>query len=187
MAHHLLRTFEVSNPRKSYAGPTVYRISCKVTQQGNQPEVVDELIVWRRFSEFKKLHKDLSKFYSKLGHNNLLPSLPRATYFDRFDERVIEERRQNILSFLHFVSEVPQLVEHECLDRFLGGGVYTPTSTSSSRTSSFSGSEGDSSEIHKNIRVSPPESVQESEQGRDSSEDIPHVLPLLALQGPTVG
>jgi len=52
------------------------------------------------------------------------------------------------------------------------GGMYTSsnTSTNSSRTSSFSGIEGDFNELHKNIRVSPPESSRESELTSNSSD-----------------
>jgi len=41
------------------------------------------LVVWRRFSEFKKLHKDLSKIYHKQAHSKPFPSLPKATFFGK--------------------------------------------------------------------------------------------------------
>jgi len=40
-------------------------------------------VIWRRFSEFKKLHKELSKFYYKQTDGDKLPSLPKATFFGK--------------------------------------------------------------------------------------------------------
>jgi len=44
---------------------------------------------------------------------------------DRFDDAVIEQRRQNILNLLTFISDLPLLAEHEYLDTFMGVGVLT--------------------------------------------------------------
>uniref|UniRef100_A0A6P8I5Y5 Ribosomal protein S6 kinase delta-1-like n=1 Tax=Actinia tenebrosa TaxID=6105 RepID=A0A6P8I5Y5_ACTTE len=149
MAEDEIRLYEVSDPRKSFAGHTVYRVSRKVCQD-RFPGVVEEVVVWRRFNEFKKLQKDLLKLYNPKLEEVQFPCLPKATFFDRFDEAVIEERRRGSLNLLNFAASIPQLAKSQCFRNFFQGGIYqrSACSRSSSKTSSFSSDDGDITESH---------------------------------------
>ncbi|EDO32268.1 predicted protein [Nematostella vectensis] len=102
------RIFDVSNPRKSYAGHTLYRVASKVFPK-DFPEAVTEVVVWKRYSDFKKLHRELLHIYNQQKHSTSFPTFPKAKFFGRFDEGVIEDRRQHARELLKFVGNVSSL------------------------------------------------------------------------------
>uniref|UniRef100_A0A803SPP7 PX domain-containing protein n=1 Tax=Anolis carolinensis TaxID=28377 RepID=A0A803SPP7_ANOCA len=90
------RFYTVTEPRAHPKGHTEYKVTAKFISKVN-PEDVKEIVVWKRYSDFKKLHSDLA-----YTHRNLFrrmedfPSFPRAQVFGeaRFEPEVIEERRK---------------------------------------------------------------------------------------------
>ncbi|KAG8146625.1 putative Sorting nexin-15 protein [Naja naja] len=104
------RSYAVSDPRSHPKGYTEYKVTAKI-------------VVWKRYSDFKKLHADLA-----YTHRNLFrrmedfPAFPRAQVFGRFDPEVIEERRKAAEDMLHFTIHIPALNNSPQLKEFFRGG-----------------------------------------------------------------
>ncbi|XP_062821440.1 sorting nexin-15 isoform X2 [Anolis carolinensis] len=116
------RFYTVTEPRTHPKGHTEYKVTAKFISKVN-PEDVKEIVVWKRYSDFKKLHSDLA-----YTHRNLFrrmedfPSFPRAQVFGRFEPEVIEERRKAAEIMLRFTVHIPALNNSPQLKEFFRGG-----------------------------------------------------------------
>ncbi|KAM3676260.1 ribosomal protein S6 kinase delta-1 isoform 2-T2 [Ammospiza maritima maritima] len=118
----LARFYTVTEPRRHPRGHTVYKVTARIVSRKN-PEDVQEIIVWKRYSDFKKLHKDLWQIHKNLcRHTELFPPFAKAIVFGRFDETVIEERRQCAEDLLQFSANIPALYNSKQLEEFFKGG-----------------------------------------------------------------
>ncbi|XP_012589654.1 PREDICTED: ribosomal protein S6 kinase delta-1 [Condylura cristata] len=83
-----------------------------------------KIIVWKRYSDFKKLHKELWQIHKNLfRHSELFPPFAKGKVFGRFDDGVIEERRQCAEDLLQFSANIPALYSSRQLEAFFKGGV----------------------------------------------------------------
>ncbi|CAO3643416.1 unnamed protein product [Cunninghamella blakesleeana] len=80
--------------------------------------------VRRRYSDFEWLKTYLEKGNSK-PH---LPSLPGKVFTNRFDEQVIEQRRQGLETFLQFVASHPLHQKSSVLTWFIQDPSFTKDS-----------------------------------------------------------
>lgn len=121
------RFFTVSDSRTHEKGHTEYKITARFVSK-RHPEDVKEVLVWRRFSELKKLHGELAYTHRNLfRREEEFPSFPRAQVFGRFDEAVIEERRRAAEAMFQFTTTIPALYNSPQLkDFFRGGEVSRP-------------------------------------------------------------
>ncbi|KAM6280729.1 ribosomal protein S6 kinase delta-1 isoform 4-T4 [Porphyrio hochstetteri] len=118
----LARFYTVTEPRRHPRGHTVYKVTARIVSRRN-PEDVQEIVVWKRYSDFKKLHKDLWQIHKNLcRHTELFPPFAKAIVFGRFDETVIEERRQCAEDLLQFSANIPALYNSRQLEEFFKGG-----------------------------------------------------------------
>lgn len=132
----------MSDPRRAYAGHTLYKVTSKVFQS-EFPEGATEIAVWRRFSDFKKLHQELLKIYTlKHFKDEEFPPFPKAKFFGRFEEGVIEERRKAALELLTFAGSIPDLFTSQPFVKFFEGGFPD----SPVRSDSLASQEGSSSD-----------------------------------------
>uniref|UniRef100_A0A8C6VR58 Sorting nexin 15 n=1 Tax=Naja naja TaxID=35670 RepID=A0A8C6VR58_NAJNA len=127
------RSYAVSDPRSHPKGYTEYKVTAKFVSKTN-PDDTKEIVVWKRYSDFKKLHADLA-----YTHRNLFrrmedfPAFPRAQVFGRFDPEVIEERRKAAEDMLHFTIHIPalnnspQLKEFFRVSSFIYSAFYSGT------------------------------------------------------------
>uniref|UniRef100_A0A8C7EFU1 PX domain-containing protein n=1 Tax=Nothoprocta perdicaria TaxID=30464 RepID=A0A8C7EFU1_NOTPE len=114
----LARFYTVTEPRRHPRGHTVYKVTARIVSRKN-PEDVQEIIVWKRYSDFKKLHKELWQIHKNLcRHTELFPPFAKAILFGRFDETVIEERRQCAEDLLQFSANIPALYNSKQLEEF---------------------------------------------------------------------
>ncbi|XP_061525216.1 sorting nexin-15 [Phycodurus eques] len=119
------RFFSVTDIRTHEKGHTEYKVTARFVSK-RCPEDVKEVVVWRRYSELKKLHGELA-----FTHRNLFrkqeefPPFPRAQVFGRFDEAVIEERRKAAEATLVFSTSIPALYNSPQLKDFFRGGDVT--------------------------------------------------------------
>uniref|UniRef100_A0A8B9VDD6 PX domain-containing protein n=1 Tax=Anas zonorhyncha TaxID=75864 RepID=A0A8B9VDD6_9AVES len=114
----LARFYTVTEPRRHPRGHTVYKVTARIVSRKN-PEDVQEIVVWKRYSDFKKLHKDLWQIHKNLcRHTELFPPFAKAIVFGRFDETVIEERRQCAEDLLQFSANIPALYNSKQLEEF---------------------------------------------------------------------
>ncbi|XP_008586936.1 PREDICTED: ribosomal protein S6 kinase delta-1-like [Galeopterus variegatus] len=119
----LARFYTVTEPQRHPRGYTVYKVTARVVSRRN-PEDVQEIIVWKRYSDFKKLHKELWQIHKHLfRHSELFPPFAKGIVFGRFDETVIEERRQCAEDLLQFSANIPALYNSKQLEDFFKGGI----------------------------------------------------------------
>lgn len=119
------RFFSVTDPRTHEKGHTEYKVSARFVSK-RHPEDVKEVVVWRRFSELKKLHGELAYTHKNLfRREEEFPPFPRAQLFGRFDEAVIEERRNAAEAMLLFSTGIPALYNSPQLKDFFRGGEVT--------------------------------------------------------------
>ncbi|XP_041108633.1 ribosomal protein S6 kinase delta-1-like isoform X3 [Polyodon spathula] len=116
------RFYTVTDPKKHQKGYTVYQVTARIISRSN-PEDVQEIIVWKRYSDFKKLHKDLWQIHKNLyRQSELFPPFAKAKVFGRFDETAIEERRQCSEDLLQFSANIPALFNSKQFEDFFKGG-----------------------------------------------------------------
>ncbi|XP_036058173.1 ribosomal protein S6 kinase delta-1 isoform X4 [Onychomys torridus] len=119
----LARFYTVTEPQRHPRGYTVYKVTARVVSRRN-PEDVQEIIVWKRYSDFKKLHKELWQIHRNLfRHSELFPPFAKGIVFGRFDKTVIEERRQCAEDLLQFSANIPALYNSKQLEDFFKGGI----------------------------------------------------------------
>ncbi|KAM4814972.1 ribosomal protein S6 kinase delta-1-like isoform 3-T6 [Thomomys bottae] len=119
----LARFYTVTEPQRHPRGYTVYKVTARVVSRRN-PEDVQEIIVWKRYSDFKKLHKELWQIHKNLfRHSELFPPFAKGIVFGRFDKTVIEERRQCAEDLLQFSANIPALYNSKQLEDFFKGGI----------------------------------------------------------------
>lgn len=90
------------------------------------PEDIKEVVVWKRYSDFRKLHGDLAYTHRNLFRRlEEFPAFPRAQVFGRFEASVIEERRKGAEDLLRFTVPIPALNNSPQLKEFFRGGEVT--------------------------------------------------------------
>ncbi|KAI4879359.1 hypothetical protein NFI96_019441 [Prochilodus magdalenae] len=126
------RFFIVTDPRTHEKGHTEYKVTARFVSK-KRPEDVKEVVVWKRYSEMKKLHGELAYTHRNLfRRQEEFPPFPRAQLFGRFDEAVIEERRKAAENMLLFTTNIPALYNSPQLKEFFRGGeVRRPLDPSS--------------------------------------------------------
>ncbi|XP_068089051.1 ribosomal protein S6 kinase delta-1 isoform X2 [Hyperolius riggenbachi] len=118
----LARFYTVTDPRRHRKGFTIYKVTARIVSRKN-PEDVQEIVTWKRYSDFKKLHRDLWQIHKNLfRQTELFPPFAKAKLFGRFDESVIEERRQCAEDLLQFSANIPALYNSSQLEDFFKGG-----------------------------------------------------------------
>uniref|UniRef100_UPI00398E6BDD ribosomal protein S6 kinase delta-1 isoform X2 n=1 Tax=Pristiophorus japonicus TaxID=55135 RepID=UPI00398E6BDD len=118
----LARFYTITDPKRHIKGYTVYKVTARVVSRRN-PEDVQEIVVWKRYSDFKKLHKELWQLHKTLyRHPELFPPFAKGKVFGRFDETVIEERRQCAEDLLQFSANIPALYNSKQLEDFFKDG-----------------------------------------------------------------
>ncbi|NXI68290.1 KS6C1 kinase, partial [Anseranas semipalmata] len=148
------------------------------------PEDVQEIVVWKRYSDFKKLHKDLWQIHKNLcRHTELFPPFAKAIVFGRFDETVIEERRQCAEDLLQFSANIPALYNSKQLEEFFKGGEVhdgseligpvEPVSDSLTDNLSDCSSEGFSSDSDLISLTVDVDSLAELDDGMASNQSSP--------------
>ncbi|XP_044125939.1 sorting nexin-15 isoform X2 [Bufo gargarizans] len=115
------RRYHVTDSRTNPKGFTEYKFISK-----KNPQDVKEIVVWKRYSDFKKLHGELSYTHRNLFQRTQeFPPFPRAQVFGRFEAPVIEERRQAAEDTLRFTVSIPALNNSPQLKEFFRTGEVT--------------------------------------------------------------
>uniref|UniRef100_A0A4W6D3E8 Ribosomal protein S6 kinase polypeptide 1 n=1 Tax=Lates calcarifer TaxID=8187 RepID=A0A4W6D3E8_LATCA len=118
----LARFYTVTDPKKHQKGYTVYKVTARIISRKN-PEDVQEITVWKRYSDFRKLHQNLWQLHKNVcSQSELFPPFAKAKVFGRFDDSVIEERRQCSEDLLQFSANIPALYSSQHIQDFFKGG-----------------------------------------------------------------
>ncbi|XP_027712147.1 sorting nexin-15 [Vombatus ursinus] len=119
------RLYTVSDTRTHPKGYTEYKVTAQFISKTNQ-EDVKEVVVWKRYSDFRRLHGDLAYTHRNLFRRlEEFPAFPRAQVFGRFEASVIEERRRAAEAMLRFTVNIPALNNSPQLKEFFRGGDVT--------------------------------------------------------------
>ncbi|OWF43526.1 ribosomal protein S6 kinase delta-1-like isoform X2 [Mizuhopecten yessoensis] len=113
--------FDVSDPTKHPDGFTVYKVSCKVFQI-HSPESLTEILLWKRYNDFKNLFRVMLALHRALHRKEEFPKFAKPKLFGRFEDSVIEERRISALQLLNFIGNQPHLHKSKAFQEFLKGG-----------------------------------------------------------------
>ncbi|KAM8815115.1 sorting nexin-15 isoform 2-T2 [Rhynchonycteris naso] len=120
-----LRHYTVSEPRTHPKGYTEYKVTAQFISK-RDPEDVKEVVVWKRYSDFRKLHGDLAYTHRNLFRRlEEFPAFPPAQVFGRFEASVIEERRKGAEALLLFTVHIPALSNSPQLKEFFRDGEVT--------------------------------------------------------------
>lgn len=87
------------------------------------PEALSNVTLWKRFSDIKKLYKDLARKHRERHLIGTVPAHSEKTYFKRFDLRVIDERKRYILELLEFAGADPILYQSYAFVKFFERGI----------------------------------------------------------------
>ncbi|XP_052901773.1 ribosomal protein S6 kinase delta-1 isoform X2 [Anopheles moucheti] len=117
-----VHSFSVGNETRKYKGFTIYRITSIVFPRSH-PEGLTRVTLWKRFSEVKKLYKELVQRHRERHLAGTVPALAEHSYFKRFDPAVIEERKQYILQLLEFAGQEPLLYRSHAFLNFFTRGI----------------------------------------------------------------
>ena len=93
------------------------------------PEASTKLVTMKRYSEFQKLHKSLSQIHKNLYLSGTMPSFPKTHFFNRFDVKILSERREKCLELLKFAAGHPPLYNSQLFLNFFA--TTSPSSMSS--------------------------------------------------------
>ncbi|XP_056657361.1 sorting nexin-15 isoform X1 [Monodelphis domestica] len=119
------RLYTVSDTRIHPKGYTEYKVTAQFISKTNQ-EDVQEVVIWKRYSDFRRLHGDLAYTHRNLFRRlEEFPAFPRAQVFGRFEASVIEERRKAAEDMLRFTVNIPALNNSPQLKEFFRGGDVT--------------------------------------------------------------
>uniref|UniRef100_A0A182VQZ1 Ribosomal protein S6 kinase delta-1 n=1 Tax=Anopheles minimus TaxID=112268 RepID=A0A182VQZ1_9DIPT len=117
-----VHSFSVGSETRKYKGFTIYRITSIVFPRSH-PEGLTRVTLWKRFSEVKKLYKELVRRHRERHLAGTVPVLAEHSYFKRFDPAVIEERKQYILQLLEFAGQEPLLYRSHAFLNFFTRGI----------------------------------------------------------------
>ncbi|KAG8182339.1 hypothetical protein JTE90_028183 [Oedothorax gibbosus] len=116
-----VRIIDVSEPVLHKKGYTLYKVTSKVFPK-NSVEAVTEVTVWKRYNDFKKLHKALSTLHQNLYLKDTFPPFAKTRIFGRFQPDVIEERRQSAHQLLQFAANCSPLFTSQVFVKFFEDG-----------------------------------------------------------------
>ncbi|GBM43978.1 Ribosomal protein S6 kinase delta-1 [Araneus ventricosus] len=174
-----VRVIDVSDPVLHKKGYTLYKVTSKVYPK-NSVEAVSEVTVWKRYNDFKKLHKALSTLHQNLYLKEPFPPFARTRFFGRFDPDVIEERKQSALSLLQFAANCSPLFTSQVFVKFFEDGHYVeePKQTAEpveQKTDDI---------LQPQKRLQLPEIQEPKQHGKESAnQNNGHPEPALALGG----
>lgn len=129
-----VQMFDIPDTSKHKKGFTIYKVVSMLYPK-NCPDSVTKVTVWKRYNDFKKLHRDMKQYYKLLKLKGF-PTLPSVSYFHRFNEDVIEHRKATILQFLEFIALNRLLYTSDVCVNFFKNS-YTPSETLNSNIQSI--------------------------------------------------
>ncbi|XP_076464415.1 LOW QUALITY PROTEIN: ribosomal protein S6 kinase delta-1-like [Babylonia areolata] len=120
-SHDKIWNFDVAEPRLHPKGFTVYKVTCRFFAI-DRPESLTVVVCWKRYNDFKHLYKAMMTLHKALHRRDAFPVFAKPKVFGRFDEAVVEERRQSALALLNFIGTQPHLYKSQALAQFLSDG-----------------------------------------------------------------
>uniref|UniRef100_A0A3B4AXL7 Uncharacterized protein n=1 Tax=Periophthalmus magnuspinnatus TaxID=409849 RepID=A0A3B4AXL7_9GOBI len=179
----LARFYTVTDPKKHKKGYTVYKVTARVSIDKYDS---DKITVWKRYNDFRKLHQNLWQLHKNVcSQSELFPPFAKAKVFGRFDDSVIEERRQCSEDLLQFSANIPALYNSQHIQEFFKGGEVhdgseligpaEPLSDLLADTLSDCSSDGPSSDSDLTSLAVDTDSLAEIDDGMASGRTSPNI------------
>lgn len=130
-----VRIFDIPDTNKHKKGFTIYKIISMLYPE-SCPDAITKITVWKRYNDFKKLHGALKLLHKTLKIRDKIPSIPNTSFFKRFQDEVLEERKSIILNFLEYISKHSQLFTSNEFVKFFETS-HTPSNMLSSSINSI--------------------------------------------------
>ncbi|KAH8276253.1 hypothetical protein KR026_008271 [Drosophila bipectinata] len=112
-----IHSFTVTDTQEHKGGYTIYKITSIVFPR-SVPQALTCLVVWKRFHDVKRLHRELSRRHKSLQLPGKLPVPTDSSFFKRFDAVVIQRRKEYILQLLDFAAQHPALYKCATFTQF---------------------------------------------------------------------
>ncbi|CAL1292451.1 unnamed protein product [Larinioides sclopetarius] len=176
-----VRVIDVSDPVLHKKGYTLYKVTSKQVYPKNSVEAVSEVTVWKRYNDFKKLHKALSTLHQNLYLKEPFPPFAKTRFFGRFDPDVIEERKQSALKLLQFAANCSPLFTSQVFVKFFEEGHYVEEPKQNAEP--VEQKTNDILQPQKRLQL--PEIQEAKQHGKESytNQDNGHPEPVQALGG----
>ncbi|KAH8384006.1 hypothetical protein KR009_011695 [Drosophila setifemur] len=112
-----IHSFTVTDTQEHKGGYTIYKVTSIVFPR-SVPQALTCLVVWKRFHDVKRLHRELSRRHKSQQLPGKLPVPTDSSYFKRFDAAVIQRRKEYILQLLDFAAQHPALYKCSTFTQF---------------------------------------------------------------------
>uniref|UniRef100_A0A182R1J9 Ribosomal protein S6 kinase delta-1 n=1 Tax=Anopheles funestus TaxID=62324 RepID=A0A182R1J9_ANOFN len=174
-----VHSFSVDDETRKYKGFTIYRITSIVFPRSH-PVGLTRVTLWKRFSEVKKLYKELVRRHRERHLAGTVPALAEHSYFKRFDPAVIEERKRYILQLLEFAGQEPLLYRSHAFLNFFTRGIVPEKETqeedveqrtdSTEKKNDTSNERGNIETIRKQLGIGRSDELSLIDPSRDGQE-----------------
>ncbi|XP_065361334.1 ribosomal protein S6 kinase delta-1 [Calliphora vicina] len=112
-----IHNFTVTDTQTHKGGYTLYKITSIVFPR-SVPQALTQIVVWRRFHDVKRLHRDLKRRHKSLQLSGYLPEPIDCSFFKRFDKDVIQKRKEYILQLLDYAAQHTALYKCHAFAQF---------------------------------------------------------------------
>ncbi|KAI8129528.1 hypothetical protein FF38_13560 [Lucilia cuprina] len=112
-----IHNFTVTDTQTHKGGYTLYKITSIVFPR-SVPQALTQIVVWRRFHDVKRLHRDLKRRHKSLQLPGYLPEPIDCSFFKRFDNDIIQKRKEYILQLLDFAAQHTALYKCHAFAQF---------------------------------------------------------------------
>ncbi|XP_048508187.1 ribosomal protein S6 kinase delta-1 [Athalia rosae] len=141
-----VQRFFISETSRHKKGFTIYKLTSVVYPKA-APDAVSRVSIWKRYNDFRNLHREMSIQHESLKIKEPFPQLVKPKFFGRFEAEVIEERRQCAIKLMEFIAKYTQLFTSNAFVKFFEPG-YPHNYPTNCRTLSVS---SDTSEDDQNF------------------------------------
>ncbi|XP_078493150.1 ribosomal protein S6 kinase-like 1 [Ciona intestinalis] len=111
-------THQVVSAQNHNAGFTLYKIIIKEYKTSGPLDHVTESIVWKRYNDFKTLHRELFVLHKELYLPGRFPFFVKPKLFGRFDQKVVDERMKCAQELLDFANQHKALYRSSSFKQF---------------------------------------------------------------------
>lgn len=130
-----VRIFDINETSKHKKGFIIFKVISMLYSK-DCPDVITKITVWKRYNDFKKLYREMKVLHRKLKIQGKFPSLPRGTFFKRYDEQILQEKKESALQFLEYIGSHKELFTSSEFVKFLESS-HTPVDQLNSNINSI--------------------------------------------------